>query len=71
VRSGAVRLSGRLLPLLEIESGTNDRMAIFLTIGLTETGFSPLQAAVPLGRAVRRLSALAPVPRPFAGSACL
>jgi len=34
LKSQGIRLKGRLIPLLELESGTNDPMALFLTVGM-------------------------------------
>lgn len=39
-----LQLTGRLLPLLELESGTNDPMAVFLTIGLTSLLSNPQES---------------------------
>jgi len=41
LRSRSVSLRGRLRPLLELESGSNDPMAVFLTIGFLELVTNP------------------------------
>jgi potassium/hydrogen antiporter len=39
-----LQLTGKLLPLLELESGMNDPMAVFLTIGLTRLLTNPQES---------------------------
>lgn len=46
LRSRDVSLRGRLRPLLEFESGSNDPMAVFLTIGFVELITNPASSMV-------------------------
>ena len=46
LRSSSVGLKGQLRPLLELESGSNDPMAIFLTISLLDLITEPATGAV-------------------------
>ena len=48
LRARDVRLSGRLEPLLELESGSNDPMAVFLTVGFIQLLTAPSTSIVGL-----------------------
>jgi potassium/hydrogen antiporter len=48
LRSKGVGLKGQLRPLLELESGSNDPMAIFLTVGLIQLIAEPASSPVDL-----------------------
>lgn len=48
LRSKGISLKGRLKPLLELESGSNDPMAIFMTVGLIQLITQPDAAPVNL-----------------------
>jgi cell volume regulation protein A len=49
LRSRNVSLRGRLQPLLELESGSNDPMAVFLTVGFMRLLANPAASVVDLG----------------------
>lgn len=49
LRSKGISLKGKLKPLLELESGSNDPMAMFLTIGLIELLMLPESSLIQLG----------------------
>lgn len=48
LRSQGVQLKGKLTPLLESESGSNDPMTVFLTIGLIQLILNPQQSVLSL-----------------------
>lgn len=48
LRSRNVSLKGRLKPLLELESGSNDPMAVYLTIGFTQILSQPTASMIDL-----------------------
>ncbi|MBO0779644.1 MAG: potassium/proton antiporter [Ktedonobacteraceae bacterium] len=48
LRAQDLKLRGRLASILELESGSNDPMAVFLTIGLTELIVTPDQSPLVL-----------------------
>lgn len=48
LRSKGLHLKGKLRPLLELESGSNDPMAVFLTIGLIELILYPEKSILSL-----------------------